>query len=712
MKDVELYNDGRVVFCKMLWHESEITLAKCYNFPIDIENGEITAHVGTTFKQAIYHFIRLGFRNFSENLNETERRDDFYNRLEAMYTLKDSHVTAVMLNTLPYYEKFYQHQRDTLMQAFYHKHFFGALDMGLGKTLISASLSRMGQISRTVIICPAAVKWNWYRDLTAWGFNELFFTIHDRSKRRALKALNERFVIVNYDIIGQVEKLLASGDIGHFIFDESHYLKNHNSLRFKAVKKLVDQYPNARITFLSGTPVSNRVNDIFAYLKLVGHELGLSQKKFNDEYTISTSGRGGERVTGGKNLQDLNMKLANFMIRKTKEECLDLPGKIFLSYRFELDDYRDEYEKVIEELAANKELKSLSGNLHSLNIITSKAKLPGIKELAEDIVESGKKVVIFGSYRAPLNDLEEYFGNRCVKIDGSVDSWTRDQHIQKFHNDPECMVFLGNMKAAGVGINLTNASDVIFINFPFTPAELYQATDRCDRIGQKSAVNVHYTFCDESIDEYIYEIIVDKEKDINALIDQGKEVVLRENTTEILIKKLLNRNDLTIDTDDSLLEEIPGEESVEAENDETHGVQLETKPEEIETPIVSNVPKAEVHPEYPAKGYDSTVGFPKLDTGGDKKPLAQKQVLNADKETKLPAGSSISESFDDMAQLVNHVEDNKSQFIGTTLDVTGVKPNITQEEIDRNWEHVRKTRETIGKKPQEESKEFQPPSFD
>lgn len=723
MKDVELYNDGRVVFAKKLWHESELVLAKCYNFPIDIETGEITAHVGTTFKQAIYHFIRLGFRNFSENLNETERRDDFYNRLEAMYNLKDSTVTQVMMNTLPYYEKFYSHQKDTLMQAFYHKHFFGALDMGLGKTLISASLSRMGQISRTVIICPAAVKWNWYRDLTAWGFNELFFTIHDRSKRRSLKALNERFVIVNYDIIGQVEKLLASGDIGHFIFDESHYLKNHNSLRFKAVKKLVDQFPNARITFLSGTPVSNRVNDVFAYLKLVGHELGLSQKKFNDEYTISTSGRGGERVTGGKNLQDLNMKLANFMIRKTKEECLDLPGKIFLSYRFELDDYREEYEKVIEELAANKELKALSGNLHSLNIITSKAKLPGIKELAENIVESGKKVVIFGSYRAPLNDLEQYFGNRCVKIDGSVDSWTRDQHIQRFHNDPECMVFLGNMKAAGVGINLTNASDVIFMNFPFTPAELYQATDRCDRIGQKSAVNVHYTFCDESIDEYIYEIIVDKEKDINALIDQGKEVVLRENTTEILIKKLLNRNDLTIDTDDSLLEEIPGEESVEAENDGTDGVQLETQSEEVTATIVSNIPKAEVHPEYPAKGYDSTVGFPKLDTGGDKRPLAQKQVLNEDKETKLPAGSTVSESFEDMAQLVNHVEDNKSQFIHTPVvnpifEDKNVFPdnvkvgNITQEEIDRNWEHVRKNRDAIGKKPQEESKEFQPPTFD
>jgi SWI/SNF-related matrix-associated actin-dependent regulator 1 of chromatin subfamily A len=739
MRDVELYNDGRVVFQKVMWHDSEIVLAKCYNFPIDIETGEITANVGVTFKKAIYHFIKLAFRNFSENLNEQSRRDDFYGRLEAMYANKDNSVLAVMQNNLPYFDKLYSHQKDTLVESYYHKYFFGALDMGLGKTLISASLSRIGQISRTVIVCPAAVKWNWYRDLTAWGFNELFFTIHDRSKRRSMKALNERFVIVNYDIIGSMEKELVSSDIGHFIFDESHYLKNHNSGRFKAVNKIVSQFPNARITFLSGTPVSNRVNDIFAYLKLVGHELGLVQKKFLDEYTVSTRGRGGERVTGGKNLQDLNMKLANFMIRKTKEECLDLPGKIFLSYRFELDDYRDEYDKVIAELAQNKEMKSLTGNLHSLNIITSKAKLPGIKELAETIIEGGKKVVIFGSYRDPLNNLEEYFGDRCVKIDGSVDSWTRDQHIQRFHNDPECLVFLGNMRAAGVGINLTNASNVIFINFPFTPAELYQATDRCDRIGQKYAVNVHYTFCDESIDEYIYEIIVDKEKDINALIDQGKEAVLRENTTEILIKKLLNRNDVVIENvDDSLLEQIPGEDTENEENsndtvsdEKAEGGDTVQQGEDSrwttpvgQPPLPKVRPAAAMHPEYPAKGYDSTVGFPKLNPqtiGRTDREIPEMEKPNDEqKHMSLPAGSSVSESFEHMQELVRHVEDNKSQFIFHTpieekpqfkeayLDMTGVTPidlskfkatgNISQETIDANWAHVEKTRNEIANK--------------
>jgi SWI/SNF-related matrix-associated actin-dependent regulator 1 of chromatin subfamily A len=338
---------------------------------------------------------------------------------------------------------------------------------------------------------------------------------------------------------------------------------------------------------LSGTPVKNRVNDVFAYLKIIGHELGKSHKAFLDEYTTRVSSRGGDRVNGGRNLNDLYIKLSNFMIRKTKEECLDLPGKIFMSYRFEMDDYRDEYNKIIEELSQLKDIGSLTGNLHSLNIITSKAKIKGVKELIDSILETGKKVVVFGSYKEPLNELEKHYGKACVKIDGSVDSWARDQRIQKFWHDEECTVFLGNMQAAGVGINLTNASDVIFLNFPLTPAELYQVTDRCDRIGQTVAVNVHYTFCEDSIDEYIYDIIVDKEKDIKILIDKGGDVMYRENIAETLMKKLLNREPkVTFEEPPADIEEID-KDLMEMKQTEVIGISAkDAKP----IPIINDLP--------------------------------------------------------------------------------------------------------------------------
>lgn len=732
MQDVTLYDDGRVVFKKHLWNDAELLLARCFNFEYNVSDNIVTATVGFTFKKAMYEFIRLSFKNFSESLHEEDRRNDFYTRLDAMYHLKDQTVDALMQQHLPYYSKLYAHQMDTIKQSFYHQFVFGALDMGLGKTLIAASVSRIMQAQRTVIICPSAVKWNWYRDLTAWGFNELFFTILDAKRHRNITALNERFVIVNYDIIGNVTPHLLATPVSHFILDESHYLKNHNALRYKNVQKIIAANPNAKITFLSGTPITNRVNDLFGYFKLIGHELSLSHAKFMSEYTIRTNARGGEKVTGGRNLQDLTRKLSNFMIRKIKEECLDLPGKIFLSYRFEMDDYREEYDKVIAELAEQKSISSLTGNLHSLNIITSKAKIPGIKELADEIIESGKKVVIFGSYRVPIDAMAEYFGNRCVKIDGSVDSFTRDQHIQRFHNDPECVVFLGNMKAAGVGINLTNASDVIFMNFPFTPAELYQATDRCDRIGQKYAVNVHYTFCDGSIDEYIYDIITDKEKDINTLIDQGKEAVLRENTTEILIKKLLNRNNLDDIIIDAPYTEIEGEtenqnntednaETLNPKLSEYEGIQRhdgqgatentrqnnnqEDYGSGIHRSFADEADKRNV-PVSEAKTYNTSYGQSvngKYVGSGENKQSHGIQQDNDSIGIQYGAerSRSISEtnpksfsepSFDDMAGLVTHVEDNKSQYI----EKESVKTHhITNEIVQETWEYFDKIKKDI-----------------
>lgn len=540
--NVSFINNHTIRFEKKLWHESEILLGKCFGFNMDIDKSIMECNVPTTSQRSIFEFVKIAFKSFNESVNEAGRREMFFDRLHAVKMELDYDADKFLKARLPYYDQLYQHQIDVLYESYYKQFNFMALDMGLGKTLTSASLSRIHKIPRTVIICPAAVKFNWYRDLKKFGYNELYFTVLDSTRRRTFRAFNERFVIVNYDIVGNFEKEICCSDVGHFIFDEAHNLKNHLSQRTKRVKAILERFPHARITFLSGTPIKNRVNDVFSYLKLIGHELGANHKKFLDEYTIKANGRGGERVTGGKNLQDLHIKLSNFMIRRTKEECLDLPDKIYLSYRYEMEDYRPEYNKVIEEIVKEKNINNLTGNIHSLNIIISKAKIKGIIELAQTIMDEGRKVVIFGGYKEPMKMLEQHFGKACVKIDGSVNAYDRDQNIQRFLNDPECTVFLGNWVAAGVGINLVNASDIIVHNFPLTPAELEQGIDRLHRIGQSKSVNVHYTFCEESIDEYIYEIIVDKKEDINAVIDQGGEVLLRENITEILIKKILEKS--------------------------------------------------------------------------------------------------------------------------------------------------------------------------
>lgn len=542
MNNIKIIDGHYVRMQKVMFHESEIILARCFSFNINIDDQVIIADLKMTSKRSLYEFIKLSFKSFSESPMEENSRNDFYSEVQDIYNRIYAEVEPIIKAALPYWDSLYTHQREGLVENYYKKHVFLAYEQGMGKSISAASISRIHKIPRTVIFCPQSVKHNWFRDMLKFKFNELYFTILDAAKRRTIKAFNERFVIVNYDVTEKFFTELSSAPIGHFIFDEATYLKNKGSLRFKSIQKLVAMFPEAHITMLSGTPVKNRVDDVFSYLKLIGHELGANYKKFMDEYTVKTVGRF-SKVTGGKNLQDLYVKLSNFMVRKTKKECLDLPEKIYLSYTYQLDDYRADYDKVVEELNNQKEHAALSGSLHSLNIITARAKIKGIIEIAEGIIEEGRKVVIFSGYKVPIKLLEEHFGTRCVTVDGSIDAFTRDKNIQQFWNDESCQVFIGNITAAGMGINLTCASDIIFTNYPFTPAELWQCIDRCHRIGQGNSVNVHYTECEDSIDTYIKEILDDKEKDIHTLVDQGRDMVSSGgNITELLISKLLKKD--------------------------------------------------------------------------------------------------------------------------------------------------------------------------
>jgi len=579
MTDIQLINnDTQVRFEKKLWHPTELVLAKCYGFYIDIDTGVITANVNETRKQAMYEFIRISFKNFSEAISEESRRNKFYERLELSYANFENSALALMQERLPYFSNLYAHQKEGIAFSLMHRANFLAFQMRLGKSITSASLTRILNIRRTVIICPAVARWGWFRDLTnaPWGFNELYFTMLDSAKSKSFKALQERFVIINYDILAKYSAYLMSDDIGHFILDESHRIKNRFSDRSRTIQKLIDAYPNAKITFLSGTPVANRFNDLFNYFKIAGHTLGESYKKFTDEYTIKTASRGGEKVTGAKNIQDLKTKMLNFMLSKTMDECFDMPDDVVSRYTFDFDDYRDEYNAIIEEMAKEKNMAALRGHIHSINIITTKAKIKGIIQIIEDIVEESGKVVVFGSYKEPFNMLQEHFGARCVKVDGSVSSFDRDRFKRQFWDDENTEIFLGNYLAAGEALDLSCASDVLHINFPFTSREMRQAQFRCKHPEKKGQhLRIHYTFAKDSIDENIYNILLSKERDINALMD-GKEVLEMEKIEEILIKQLLNRDELPVDNNVSLSGEnvlLEEQEKVEKGNDVENNVQ-------------------------------------------------------------------------------------------------------------------------------------------
>lgn len=411
-------------------------------------------------------------------------------------------------------------------------------------TITSATLSKMLGVIRTIIIAPAGVKWNWYHDMTdEWGYDKMLWTILDAKKSKCVYAFDERFVVVNYESIPKHMNHLIQFNAGHIIIDECQKIKNTKTRNFKSVDKLVKHFPQARVTLLSGTPITNRVNDIFAYFKLCNHPLGFNYSAFLKNYTITMSGRGGNKVVGAKNVDELRMKISNFMIRKRTEECIDLPALMIKKYYFEMGDVKGEYEEHIEELyqhkkdlemaSSNKEKAQIKvkikGNIHNLNRLLSTSKVNNVIPLIDQLVENGRDVIVFSGYTNPILNLEKHYGDSCVKVVGGMDSHKKNKAIQIFVNDPNCNVFLGNFKAAGVGINLVNARDVIFLNFPFTPDDLEQPYKRAHRIGQEKDVNVYYTIVKDSIDEHIFDMIVGKTKDINSILDDGKSGVVHYN---------------------------------------------------------------------------------------------------------------------------------------------------------------------------------------
>lgn len=544
MVNIEFADKFNLRFNKY-WSENEIEVARCIGMSVD--GRIITADTRTISPHAIKDFIMKCFPTVMMSESQRFFRENLFSQLRTVYKEIYADFTDNYHPKANYERELFKHQKNSLSLMIHRQYNLLSFEQGLGKTITSATLSKILGISRTIVIAPAGVKWNWYHDMTDdWGFDKFLWTILDSKKSKSVYAFQERFVVVNFEMIEKHFDYLTRANVGHIIIDECQKIKNAKTRNYKSVDRLVKHFPKARVTLLSGTPITNRVNDIFAYFKLCNHPLGNNYASFLKNYTISQGSRAGSRVIGAKNVDELRIKISNFMIRKKAEECLDLPELLIKKYYFEMGDIKGEYEEFIREMHENKnalenttdkqekaQIKlKIKGNIHTLNRMLSTSKVKNVIPLIDGLVEQGEDVIVFSGYRAPILELERHYGHSCVKVIGGMDSYEKSKAIRRFTGEKDCNVFLGNFKAAGVGINLVNSSHVIFLNFPFTPDDLEQPYKRAHRIGQKKNVNVYYTIVKDSIDEKIFEMIVGKTKDINSIIDDGKQGVVHYNSIE------------------------------------------------------------------------------------------------------------------------------------------------------------------------------------
>jgi len=520
-----------IYFKKAHYSIQEVELAKCIG--MTFQNGVMYGDIRCMSKISIFEFMKLAFPNFTKSEDFKQQREVLYTSLKNEYEKSQKEFDLFCEENVHYYSKFYNHQKEGVLLGVNRFYNILSFEQGLGKTITSIAISELCCFDCTIIVAPSACKWNWLEDMTNWGVDANKISVIDSKK--SITGSNEKFVIINYDIFEKYIKYLLDKKPKHLILDECHKVKNYKANRTKAIKKFVKE-SKCKVTFLSGTPSPNRTMDIFSYLNIIDHPLGYSYHTFTGRFCEMEDTGYGKKVVGSKNTELFASLISNFLLRKLKSQCLDLPDKNYIKLFFGLDDYKEMYEMELNEFKKSKKKGSQKDTgiaLARLNIITTKAKIKHIKELVDNIneeevkTESGevknKKAVVFTSYKEPLETLYGMFDDgEALFIDGSVDSRKRLDIVNEFKSSSKVKVLIANITAGGIGLNIVSEEiqDVIFMNFPFTQAELDQAIDRLHRIGQKNKINIYYTICKNSIDEKLLSLIDKKYKDVSLLIDR------------------------------------------------------------------------------------------------------------------------------------------------------------------------------------------------
>jgi SWI/SNF-related matrix-associated actin-dependent regulator 1 of chromatin subfamily A len=234
----------------------------------------------------------------------------------------------------------------------------------------------------------------------------------------------------------------------------------------------------------------------------------------------------------GTNLEELKLRVQHLYLRRTKEDIGNsLPTKTIHELYYDLsplqkeeyDKLWDEYETAQLELDPTKEINKdlLEGAIYRK--YCSNQMIPNTIKLAEQLISEGKKVIIATCYDEELNLLKEYFGDKAVVYNGKMNTKQKDNAQKSFTDDPNIMVFIGNIIAAGVGITLTVSQSIIFNNISFVPGECRQMEDRVYRIGQTKDVDIYYQMFRNTQYEKMWEIVLKKELVINTVIKKENE---------------------------------------------------------------------------------------------------------------------------------------------------------------------------------------------
>jgi SWI/SNF-related matrix-associated actin-dependent regulator 1 of chromatin subfamily A len=436
-------------------------------------------------------------------------------------------------------------------------------DMGLGKSCQSLSYLGLHPDCRpAIIVCPASVKLNWEREINLWLGPQSIHMVYGREANVLPKA---DFYIINYDILAKSikekdskKKVLAKSS---WIFellkmkpkaligDEIQAIANQSATRTKAFTHLKKHASGIQFIALSGTPIRNKPAEFFTVLNLLNPLKFPNRWKYLHRYCNSKYNGFGWTFDGATNIEELHELVSPLMIRRLKSEVLtELPPKRKILVPLALNETdMEEYVNASLEFQnwlqdhIDKGLQAQT-QIDRLKQLVYIAKRNSVVQWIRDYIDSGNKLVVYTYHKVALADLMKEFSTIAVKLDGESSAKEKQAAVDKFQTDSNCKLFIGQIIAAGIGITLTAASAVVFVEFGWSPADHEQAEDRIHRIGQTAdSVTAYYLVAPGTIEEDFMALIQTKYDRVKQIVDGQIKQDLFDGRNQTFLNSVLKK---------------------------------------------------------------------------------------------------------------------------------------------------------------------------
>ncbi len=474
----------------------------------------------------------------------------------------------------------YPYQREGIEYGLAHRRLLIGDEPGLGKTLQSIGIVSAAGAWPCLVICPSSLRINWQREIER--FTEVRALVLSNATATVwpylLRTGMDRAVVVNYESLGKwfvwdtgkrkgfrLRDVVFTPDIRLFksvIVDESHRVKDPSARQTIFTKGLASG--KEWVVLLTGTPVINRPEDLISQLSIMGrlNEFG-GNGGFRAKWCVDDGGRRGRRGRRDRDakpavpLSELSRQLySTCMIRREKRDVLtDLPEKTRTDLWVEIDnrpeyslaaanlrEYLRTYKACTDSEIRRKMRMEALVRFMELRSIATRGKVSQACDFISTFLGSGRKLIVFCSLHDVVDKLKSRFP-KALTVTGRDGAAARQGAVDRFQTDPDARLIICSIRAAGVGLTLTAASNVAFVELAWTYADCCQCEDRAHRIGQKENVTCWYLLGAGTVDGVIYGLVNDKRRVAAEILNSGEDIPTDERYFDELVESFMKYND-------------------------------------------------------------------------------------------------------------------------------------------------------------------------